>query len=86
MAEHKFTPAQLQTLKSALRFDGVGGRCQYAGFRDATMRVLNHIGYAEYVRAQKYGKDHWYITDLGIERAKELFPAEAKALSEFQRS
>lgn len=84
----KLSKAQMEILKSALRFDGIGGRVQYQTARDTSMWKLQEYGFSYYDPAygQTYGRAHWYITDAGMTKAKELFPDEAAKLEEWQRS
>lgn len=83
----KFSPAQLLTLKSMLRIDGYGGRLVYCSLRDQSMQALQRKGYARWeFGGGKYDRSCWHLTDAALEKAKELFPAEAAVLAEFQRS
>jgi hypothetical protein len=80
----RLTPVQKSTLRNSLRFDGAGGRFVYSDRDDRTMKALERVGYASwYMPSGRYGKSHWYITDVAFERAKELFPADAEALAKF---
>jgi len=81
----QLSPAQKATLKSALRFDGCGGRFIIASAREPNLAALGRLGFASWsVSGTKYGHTGWHITDAGMTKAKELFPADAAALEAFQ--
>lgn len=83
----KLSPAQLTVLRSALLIDGTGGSVKYASSVDQCMNSLHRMGYARWDLGHgKYERSCWHLTDAALEKAKELFPAEAAILAKFQRS
>lgn len=63
----KLSPTQKRVLQRAL----AGDRISYGLQGDATMNVLARHEFASWHRKSgRYGKDHWWITDAGIEWAK----------------
>ena len=64
---------KLSKHQSAILKQSLDGRIFYYYYHDATMNALARRGLAVWHSrvGVKYGKSHWYVTDKGIERAKQ---------------
>lgn len=64
----RLSKTQLAVLKEALQ----GSRLNRYSEEDRTMRALQRYGFATFTSqlGTKYGRDYWWITDAGIEWAK----------------
>ena len=64
----KLSKTQINVLKQAIN----GSRLNRCYRTDRTMRALERYGFATFTSqlGTKYGKDYWWITDAGMDWAK----------------
>jgi hypothetical protein len=70
----KISPSQQYYLVKAAK----GDRITYSGGRDSTFQALQRRGFASYSNSHdRYGKEHWWITDKGVEEGKKIIKRDA---------